>query len=138
MPISFPIVAVIISCTIIYYLKKLEEIDCRCALNFKHNYILYFTYFNLFFVVIKYLFFKKTAVTKWVFIPILIAQITNTIFTIQYINDVKKNKCQCSESFIREGMYILAIISACAWVLIGFFLSYALTMSPSIFQVKKM
>ena len=34
---------VVISSCIIYYLKRLETIGCKCALNFKHDYIFYFT-----------------------------------------------------------------------------------------------
>ena len=112
---------VIIASTIIYYLKKLEEIDCRCALNFKHNYILYFTSIALFFGIVNALFGeRKLLITTmtYIYIPFLIASIINIIYTIQYINDVKENKCECSESFIREGMYILAIINASVWVLL--------------------
>jgi len=48
----------------------------------------------------------------------LFASILNVIFTIQYVNDLKKQKCDCSDSFIRNLMYILAIIQIFSWFLI--------------------
>jgi hypothetical protein len=130
--VSF-VLGVIISCTIIYYLKNLEAIDCRCALNFKHNYILYFTSIALGISVVNVLFgetpFIRTTML-FILVPLIIATITNIVYTIQYINDVKENKCECSESFIREGMYILAIINACVWILLGTFLIPMLILYP--------
>ena len=37
------LISVIVSSLILYYLKQLENIGCKCALNFKHDYIFYFT-----------------------------------------------------------------------------------------------
>ena len=128
---------VIIASTIIYYLKKLEEIDCRCALNFKHNYILYFTSIALFFGIVNALFGeRKLLITTmtYIYIPFLIASIINIIYTIQYINDVKENKCECSESVFREGMYILAIIRLCVIVLLFILFFSLIFQDPTSFK----
>ena len=52
-----------------------------------------------------------------IFIPYMIAAIMNLVFTIQYVDEMKKINCDCSESVFREMMYILAIINACVWAL---------------------
>jgi hypothetical protein len=112
---------VIIASCIIYYLKRLETINCKCALNFKHQYIFYFTCINLFFALINFAFGTISIVRfvmLFVSIPLVIAAIINIVYTIQYVNELKKNDCACSESFYRELMYILAIINACAWIIL--------------------
>ena len=112
---------VIVSSCIIYYLKRLETISCKCALNFKHDYIFYFTCFNLIYSLTNFAFGTNSIVRGimlFVSIPLVIAAITNIVFTIQYVNELKENDCSCSESVYRELMYILAIINACAWIIL--------------------
>jgi hypothetical protein len=50
-------------------------------------------------------------------IPLMIGSIINIIFTIQYVNDLKNKKCECSESIYREIMYIVAILRASVLIL---------------------
>ncbi len=43
------------------------------------------------------------------------AVITNIVFTLMYIEELKKDNCECSESVFRTMMYILSIIAAAVW-----------------------
>ena len=50
------------------------------------------------------------------FVSILaVAAITNIVFTLMYIEELKKDNCECSESVFRTMMYILSIIGAVTW-----------------------
>jgi hypothetical protein len=114
------IIGCVISVLIIYYLKNLETIGCKCALNFKHQYIFIFTCIALLIGVLNILFssihmFKMFMLI--ISIPYFIAAIVNLVFTIQYVDEMKKINCECSESVYRTMMYILAIINACVWSL---------------------
>jgi hypothetical protein len=51
-------------------------------------------------------------------IVIVIAGIINIVYTIEYVNDMKKQNCQCSESFIRDLMFIIAILQISAFVIV--------------------
>ena len=112
---------VVISSCIIYYLKRLETIGCKCALNFKHDYIFYFTCINLGVALLRFgvgsIAIVRT-IMLFVSIPLVIAAIVNIVYTIQYVDEMKKNNCNCSESIYRDLMYILAIINACAWIIL--------------------
>ena len=128
----FFVVNVSILIIIIYYLKKLETIDCKCALNFKHHYIFYFSFISLFYALMNFAF-SSSKIYKifvlFIAIPLMIGSIINIIFTIQYVNDLKDKNCNCSESINREIMYIVAIIRASVLVLtililISLFLMY--------------
>lgn len=104
---------------IIYYLYHLEKIGCKCSLNYRRNYILIY---NVCIVCVS-VFMLFTHINPSIIFPIfgvlfLFASILNVIFTIQYVNELKKQKCDCSESFMRNLMYILAIIQIFSWVLV--------------------
>lgn len=128
----FFLVNVSILIIIIYYLKKLETIDCKCALNFKHHYIFYFSCITLLYALMNFGFSSLKSYKIFVLfiaIPLMIGSIINIIFTIQYVNDLKNKKCECSESIYREIMYIVAILRASVLVLtililISLFLMY--------------
>lgn len=49
---------------------------------------------------------------------LVLAIITNVVFTLQYVEELKKDNCDCSESVFRTMMYILSIISAITWGLV--------------------
>jgi uncharacterized membrane-anchored protein len=55
-------------------------------------------------------------------IPLIVllttAGITNVVFTLMYVEELKKDNCECSESVFRTMMYILSIIAVVTWVLI--------------------
>jgi hypothetical protein len=116
-------VSMVLSGLILYYLKHLETIGCKCAMNYKRTYIIYFHIFSLAVGAANLL--SGNAVTEYIakssfVIPYILASlvITNTVFTLQYVEELKKDNCDCSESVFRTMMYILSIISAVTWSLI--------------------
>lgn len=116
-----PLIGITLSSIIVYYLKNLETIGCECAMNEKRTYIFVYSSvviaFNAFVLLyggvdnlVK--FYNKFPLT-WAFpIIIAIAGIVNIVYTLQYIEDMKKLNCKCSKSPYRDMMYVLAIINA--------------------------
>jgi hypothetical protein len=132
-------VSIFLAILIIYYLKRLETIKCNCALNFKRNYILGFTSLSLILSISNLLFKDYKTFFKFklfIYIPWLIASITNIIFTIQYVNELKKTKCECSESLYRELMFILAIINAVVMSFSFLIIIFILIQMPDILSTK--
>jgi hypothetical protein len=118
-----PIINLFIGGTIIYYLQYLENIDCKCSLTFQRNYIYYYTITIFIFNLISIFFQDKLKNLNFKFllflpIVIVIAGIINIVYTIEYVNDMKKQNCQCSESFIRDLMFIIAILQISAFVIV--------------------
>ena len=132
-------ISMFLAIVIIYYLKRLETIKCNCSFNFKRNYILGFTSLSLLLTISKFLFKEYKVFVKIlliIYIPWFIATITNIIFTLQYVTELKKTKCECSESVYRELMFILAIINT---VVISFsllILLFILIQMPNFFSSK--
>jgi hypothetical protein len=130
-------ISIFLAILIIYYLKRLETINCNCALNFKRNYILGFTSLSLLLSISNLLFREYKHFINFkllIYIPWVIAIITNVIFTIQYVNELKKIKCECSESVAREIMYILAILRAIVMILALLIMVIIFIQSPDMFS----
>ena len=110
---------------ILYYLNKLETIGCKCAMNYKRTYIMHYTIFNLGFGaaslvsggrLIDYI--EKSSFAIPIILVLAVAGITNIVFTLMYVEELKKDNCECSESVFRTMMYILSIIGAVVWGLV--------------------
>jgi len=112
-----------ISGTIIYYLNYLEKNGCQCSLTFQRNYIYYYTL--CFFVInllnllfIKPIIFIFPIKIRILFmIILLLAAIINIAYTIEYVDNMKKQNCNCSESMIRDLMFIIAILQISVYII---------------------
>jgi hypothetical protein len=120
-----PIINLFVSGTIVYYLYYLEKINCKCSLTFQRNYIYYYTIFIFIINAITVFFQKKLKDLSLTILPIsiilLIAGIVNIMYTFEYVNDMKKQNCKCSESIVRDLMFIFATLQC--FVIIVFFLT---------------
>ena len=112
-PSISPIINLLIGGTIIYYLNYLEKIGCKCALTFQRNYIFYYTIafftMNLITLFFQSYYRKISIMLLPVSLTFLIASIINIIYTIEFVEDMKKKNCKCSESKFRDLMFIYAI-----------------------------
>lgn len=107
---------------IIYeWILKLEKIGCKCSIDWRRYYIKYYTIFIIayIFFTILYLFItdKHLQLIIGVNLIILIAEIIYIIVSIQYINRLKKEKCDCSDGYTREIIYIYSIILGTIYIL---------------------
>jgi hypothetical protein len=106
--------------TIIYYLNHLEKIGCICSLTFQRNYIYYYT-LCFFIINVLNIFFHKTPIFHKIrilfMIILLLASIINIVYTIEYVEDMKKQNCKCSESMIRDLMFIIAILKILVYII---------------------
>jgi len=119
-----PSVTLIVSGIIIYYLNHLTTIDCKCSLTFQRNYIFYYTIIVFIINLFTICFQDKLKELALMILPIsillVIAGIINIIYTIEYVQDMKKQNCKCSESMIRDLMFIIVILQICVWAILFF------------------
>ena len=108
------------------YLFKLEKIGCKCALNWRRNYMIVFMIFalssNLLSMVIP-------AIKLNFFLVFLSATLSLMflIVTIQYVQRLKADKCECSENLTREIMYYYSWIMLVLFILsitLAFYMIY--------------
>jgi hypothetical protein len=109
--------AIAVTAAMILYLIRLEKIGCKCAMDFKRNYIIYYHIYELISITIlilsrgkalEYLLESRHYVA--IFSVMGVAEVINILFTLLYIGELKRKDCKCSESFIREFMYYINIL----------------------------
>jgi len=116
------------SSMIIYYLYSLERLGCQCSLTGKRNYILGFNSFLIAYTLFTIAMGGANGVISlynkypWlylVFFALVIATVINVAFTIEFVNEMKRENCACSDSVFKDIMYILSIIQAITWSILG-------------------
>ena len=107
----------VITGVIIVYLIRLEKIGCKCAMDFKRNYIIYYHIFDI--ILYSSIILSQGKLLEYLldspyFTPIfsayVIATLVNIIFSLLYIGEMIIKKCKCSESNVREMILILNAI----------------------------
>lgn len=124
----FGIIFVVIQTLIVNYLVKLESMGCECAMDWRRNFIVFFLVLSIVYTLSSFFIDKDS-------LPLLqsimvITGIINVILALQYINRLKKEKCECSESLYRDVLYLVSIFNAILYsllivLLIYFFFSMA-------------
>ena len=115
-----PAIGITLSSLIIYYLNNLKTIGCECALNFKRDYIMYYSMVSILFNIVSFAVGVPNILLYYIRYPILYtipailftAAVVNMVFIFQYVEEMKKINCECSESVYRDMMFVLAILQA--------------------------
>lgn len=119
--------------TFLVYLFKLEKIGCKCALNWRRVYIIVFIFISLVWNLVN-VFKPSLSKNKLLALIILTLFLMFLAFTIQYVNNLKKKKCECSKEITRDIMYIYSWIMV---VLICLVVVVPIIMSLMLLLVKK-
>lgn len=127
-----PLIGVVLSSLIIYYVTSLEKIGCECSMGYKRTYILGYSavaiVYGLFMSIVGAdkvtpILFKNTLLLA-LFALVGVAGIVNMVFTLMFVEEMKKKNCDCSESVYRDMMYVLAILQAISVGLVALFGGY--------------
>lgn len=127
------LVSLTLSSLIIYYVTNLEKIGCECSMGYKRTYILAFSGFSIAYSLFATIYGVDKLMVLYMKNPLLyafpaiiaIGAIVNIVFTLMFIEEMKKKNCKCSESVYRDMMYVLAILQASSYALAIFLGGYA-------------
>jgi len=115
-----PLVGIVLSSLIIYYVTNLETIGCECAMGYKRTYILAYNAVAVLYGVFMVIFGADKVASILLKQPLLFAipgllaaaGVVNVVITLMFVEEMKKKNCECSKSVYRDMMYVLAIIQA--------------------------
>lgn len=97
------------------YLFKLEKIGCNCALNWRRNYMIVFMIFalstNFLSLIVPSIKFNVVLASISAILSLMFL-----IVSIQYVQKLKDDKCECSKDLTREIMYYYS------WIMLVLFL----------------
>lgn len=124
----FSLVVIIIYIIILTYIFQMNSQLCQCASNWKKEFIRYYCFYAILKTVLIVFFYTSVYQNKifnvYKYADIILF-ITFVIITITYINDLRKKKCLCSETWKRKLTLIYA------WIGVG--MSGLLLMLATIF-----
>lgn len=112
----FSLIIVAIDGLIIHYLLRLESIGCECAMDWRRYYII--GYFVLSILSTIGIMFMDKKQMPFIQSFMIVAGVLNAVFVLQYVHKLKKEKCECSNSVIKEIMTIIAIVMLILYVLV--------------------
>lgn len=124
-PLVLSIIEVGLYVAFLVYLDKLEKIGCECALTWHRKFIMVFVSVALIWSLIS------AFASPLKIVPLTLAmslfRIAFIVIAIQYVNKLKKEKCECSKEWTRDVMYYYAWVSviliALSFALVGWALS---------------
>lgn len=94
---------------ILYYLHMLEKTGCICAMDWRRNFTM--IYYILFFVLgIAAIFTGDRKISAGIVSLMFIASIANSIIMLQYVQELKLKKCDCSDEVGRKIMQVIAYL----------------------------
>ncbi len=120
--------------SILYYLYNLEDADCNCIRDWRHNFIKGMSLLIIFFSFIALIGFDlKNSAFKWLVIIKFILTIINVYAFFTYVGDLNKTQCSCAVNkqpilnsimnFIR-WLYViiigLALLVLIAFIVLGY------------------
>ena len=91
---------------ILYYLYSLGKNECKCALNWRRTYIMVMFCVHLALVVARFALLVTRPLPEPAMLLVTGASIAAWIFALQYVADLEKNKCACSEDPARDALVI--------------------------------
>lgn len=104
--LTFAILYTILYTFVFIYIRDLEKTGCECAIDWKSDFIL--VYICIFLPIACWNAFAPFSYTVGAFIGVL--TLAFIIIVLIYIHDLKKKKCECSESKVRDVLEIVNYI----------------------------
>ena len=100
-PLYSFIFTIIINSIIIYYLINLEDVNCNCIYDWRHNYIKYFSICMLILNTLIYFSIHipgvlNSILSKFIASGFLILSLLNMYALYTYIGDLNDTKCECA------------------------------------------
>lgn len=131
------LIVVIIYIIILTYIFQMNSQLCQCASNWKKEFIRYYCFYAILKTVLIVFFYtsvyQKKVFNVYKYADILLF-ITFVIITVTYINELRKEKCLCSDNWKRKltlvyawigvGMSGLLLVSATIFIFIILSTSY--------------
>lgn len=93
---------------ILNYLIRLERIGCACAMDWRRTYMIAFLIMSVLIAIFTMASGTKPPIALTMALPIL--GLFYIVFVLQYVNRLKKEKCECSKSVFRNVMEIMAYL----------------------------
>jgi hypothetical protein len=115
-------ITILFQSSLLYYLYNLEDVDCNCIRDWRHNFIKGMSVFTILIGLISFLGYNYIIVSKWTSLILMCLSIINFYAFFTYIGDLNDTKCTCA---VDKQPNLNKVMNALRWipfVIIGIFL----------------
>lgn len=118
------LISFVINLSALFWIYKLETINCKCSENFMREYIKYFLTIMIPFQTVMFLYLQfydleiKSDILIGIWGLLSILNIANIIMSIVYITNLQNNECECSIDKRRTFYFWYKIAMVSLWSLL--------------------
>ena len=123
---AFGVLFILIQVLLINYLLRLEKIGCKCAMDWRRKYMLFYMFVLLIHVVLITFVDRQQYQIPILQTAVMVLGVVNVIVTLQYVSQLKKDNCTCSESLYRDIITLVAYLNAIMYSLLFVIVIYFL------------
>ena len=141
LPEEFNIIRLVVNILIIYYLINLEDVNCKCIMDWRHNYIKYVSIFN---IICNVLILFNINIENLSSINVIL-DIINIYAFFTYIGDLNYTKCECAvvkqenlNYFLNIWRYAIIIIPLIGLLFVLGIISYYKKSNKSLYYDPKL
>jgi glucan phosphoethanolaminetransferase (alkaline phosphatase superfamily) len=126
----------IYNCAILYYLYNLEDADCNCIRDWRHNFIKVMCLVNLFLGVIILSGINLIA-NKWITIALITLSLINFYSFFTYVDDLNSTQCVCAVDKQTNLNSIMNVLRWLQFIIFGLFIVAIVVIMLSGFAMNK-
>ena len=112
-----------LNCIILYWLMRLEKIQCNCALTWQRQLLVFYVILSIFMMVCILYGMRGSRDFFYMELVFTLFGAFSVIVSLHYIYMLRTNRCICSEHVGREILYILSILKGFVWGALILFVS---------------
>lgn len=130
---------------ILMYIVKLEKMGCPCARGWRREFIKYYLVFMLLLIILRMFEVYSPALAPPILMTLqFLLSVGFVVVVYNYIHDLKREKCSCSEGMARDILEVvnyiqmfLVIVSLVMMVHVMFTIAYVFNRNDSLRKVIK-
>jgi len=104
-------IALFVQGSILFWLARLEKMGCECAMDWRRKFIMFYLCFLIVSMFARFVWASMFEIPMVALIMFALAFV-NIGIVMQYIQKLKRDNCECSESLWKTVMYYLTLINA--------------------------
>jgi len=130
------LIALVVSATILYYVFYLEKEQCMCVMDWRHNYVKYFTILAVILSLLQMTFnarlkdFLPMLIVIIISIAYLLAGFVNVYSVYTYVGELDSTKCGCAihdmkniHNFLYYWRYLMVVGAVILTIIVALFIT---------------
>lgn len=108
---AFGVLFILLQMLLINYLLRLERIGCKCAMDWRRKFMIAYMFLLLVHAAIVTFVTKEVLEYPLIQTTMLVLGVVNVIITLQYLAQLRRDNCNCSESLYKDIITMIAYLN---------------------------